>query len=85
MATKKERWVFDPERCKGCGLCIDACPEQIIHLSDRTNRAGYRTVEICGQDRCISCGFCALSCPDAAIEVFRPQGRRDEDDGRDQG
>ncbi len=84
MAKNKKRWVFDPERCKGCGLCIDACPENILRSSDRTNRSGYRTVEITGQDQCISCGFCALMCPDVAIEVFRPERRRGEEDGRDQ-
>lgn len=84
VAKNEKRWVFDPERCKGCRLCIDACPENILRSSDRTNRSGYRTVEITGQDRCISCGFCALMCPDVAIEVFRPERRRDEEDGRDQ-
>lgn len=67
-----KRWVFRDERCKGCGLCVEACPEDILYMSDKVNRQGYNTAQITSQDDCISCGFCALSCPDVAIEVFRP-------------
>ncbi|MFO8059620.1 MAG: 4Fe-4S binding protein [Bacillota bacterium] len=83
MASDRRRWILDPERCKGCGLCVAACPEEILRFSDRTNRAGYRTVKIIGQDECISCGLCAISCPDVAIEVFRPEKKKDKSDGRD--
>lgn len=67
-----KRWVFRDERCKGCGLCVEACPEDILYMSDKVNRQGYVTAQITDHEKCISCGFCALSCPDVAIEVFRP-------------
>ncbi len=70
-----KRWVFDESRCKGCGLCVDACPEEIIGISDRINRSGYRMPEITDQRDCISCGFCARVCPDVAIEIYRPEKR----------
>ena len=35
------------ERCKGCGLCVGACPKQILALSkDRINAKGYHPVEM---------------------------------------
>jgi NAD-dependent dihydropyrimidine dehydrogenase PreA subunit len=28
-------FVVDAEACRGCGLCVDACPEQAIKLKRR--------------------------------------------------
>lgn len=67
------RWVIAKERCKGCGLCVPACPEEILYLSDKLNSSGYRIVAIEDDEKCISCRFCAMTCPDAAIEIFRPE------------
>ena len=41
--------TFNEERCKGCGLCITACPKQIIHFSDKINGKGFKpaTVSSC--------------------------------------
>ena len=39
--------MIEPERCKGCGLCVAFCPFSRLRLSDqRLNQAGYRLVEI---------------------------------------
>ncbi len=67
------RWVIDEELCKGCGLCADACPREILFMSDKLNTSGYRIVQIEDDDECISCRFCAMTCPDAAIEIYRPE------------
>jgi 2-oxoglutarate ferredoxin oxidoreductase subunit delta len=61
---------IDPERCKGCGLCIEVCPKNSITISSKTNTMGYFFAEPCG-DGCTGCAVCALICPDAAIEVYR--------------
>ena len=37
---------FREERCKGCGLCIEACPKKILKVSSRINRSGYPVAEI---------------------------------------
>lgn len=29
------------EECKGCGLCVDACPPKVMKLSERFNTHGY--------------------------------------------
>lgn len=62
--------TFREERCKGCELCVSACPKQIIKLSeDRLNAKGFRPAEITEQEKCIGCAFCATICPDVVIEV----------------
>ena len=34
--------TFKTDKCKGCGLCIDACPKGLIKLaSDKINQKGY--------------------------------------------
>ena len=34
---------MDVNECKGCGLCIEACPPKAIQLSEQLNHYGYRT------------------------------------------
>jgi 2-oxoglutarate ferredoxin oxidoreductase subunit delta len=57
--------------CKGCGLCVKSCPNQVISLAqDRLNAKGYHPAEQAA-DGCIACGICAMVCPDAAITVYK--------------
>ncbi len=61
---------IDREACKGCGLCVDACPKKIISLSkSEINRQGYFPAEITDIEACIGCAMCAIMCPDVCIEV----------------
>lgn len=55
--------------CKGCGLCVDACPKQILYLSETVNRRGVHVVKIRTEIECTGCINCATVCPDAALEV----------------
>ena len=63
--------LVDEERCKGCGLCVAACPQHALALSGRLNRSGYDIVCLEKPESCVGCAFCALTCPDVAIEVYR--------------
>jgi 2-oxoglutarate ferredoxin oxidoreductase subunit delta len=62
---------IDKERCKGCGLCIAACPQKILAFSGEFNSSGYNVVRVDKPENCVGCAFCALTCPDIAIEVYR--------------
>lgn len=57
------------ERCKGCGFCVEFCPQNTLVMSRTTNSRGYHPPEISDQSRCVDCGLCALLCPDFAIYV----------------
>lgn len=65
------RLRIDTDECKGCGLCIEACPPKVIHLGERLNHYGYRTAVYAGAG-CTGCGICFMACPEpGAITVFR--------------
>lgn len=74
------RILIDQERCKGCELCIPACPQDVIGLASFLNEQGYRPAMLIDtQGRCTGCALCAVVCPDAAITVYRdvqPHARR---------
>ena len=62
--------TFNEARCKGCGLCVDACPKKILTLCDeRINTKGYRPAAVTDEGACIGCAFCATMCPDVCITV----------------
>lgn len=64
---------FDEDRCKGCSLCVSACPQGILRLSTRMNKKGYQTAEVFHEELCTSCAACARMCPDVAITIYRPE------------
>ena len=62
---------FIQERCKGCGLCVMACPKELLRVSTNINRAGYPVACIDDMQRCTGCALCAEMCPDVVITVFK--------------
>ncbi len=66
--TKKGAWNIYPELCKGCGLCIEVCPTEVISFSKDLGAYGTQRVQ-CRAEGCITCGLCANICPDCAIMV----------------
>ena len=64
--------IIDTERCKGCGLCVAACPKKIIVISEKSNKHGYFPAKTDSCD-CTGCAACAIMCPDAVIEVYRDE------------
>ena len=61
--------VIDRERCKGCELCIPACPPEVLRMSSARNTKGAPYPELL--PGCTGCGACLLVCPDFCFEVFR--------------
>ena len=72
-AEKRDRGYLevDTNECKGCGLCIEACPLHLISMSEGLNHYGYRTAGYVGKG-CTACGICSMCCPEpGAITVFK--------------
>ncbi|MCR5582002.1 MAG: 4Fe-4S binding protein [Eggerthellaceae bacterium] len=66
------RIIVDETFCKGCGLCVDACPLGIVELdTERINAKGYHPAHLVDEERCTACCSCATMCPDVAITVER--------------
>ncbi len=66
----------DEDECKGCGLCVEACPPKALSLSEKLNHSGYRTA-MYADDGCTGCGICFMACPEpGAITVYRSTARK---------
>lgn len=53
--------IIKEEKCIGCGLCVDDCPNGFLFLENdkvHTNRKG-----------CIECGHCFAICPQGAVRM----------------
>jgi len=67
--VSKGRVYLILERCKGCNLCIELCPKQVLQVSEKINEKGYHYPEIVldREDACVHCEFCTMVCPEFAI------------------
>ena len=61
--------TIDVERCKGCELCIPACPPRVLVMSEKRNELGVAFPEL--MPGCTGCGACLLVCPDFCFEVYQ--------------
>lgn len=62
--------TIDEDVCKGCGLCVVACPKKIIKINRaKLNVKGYNPAMVEDIQKCIACAMCGIMCPDSAIKV----------------
>lgn len=55
------------DRCKGCGLCVEFCPTNVLKMSDKFNQKGYHPPFVERPTECVACHFCEEVCPEFAI------------------
>ena len=61
------------DQCKGCRLCVAACPKHCLTIGSELNRLGYQYARF-EQQGCTACGFCYYVCPEpGAITVHKEQ------------
>lgn len=62
--------VIAVEACKGCDLCIDACPPRVLEMTTHeVNTRGYRYPRLLAG--CTGCQACAQICPDFVFQVYK--------------
>jgi len=68
--ARKGKIVIDRERCKGCYLCVRACPVKVLEQDKTPNSTGTYPVRAANLAKCIACASCYEVCPDVCIEVY---------------
>jgi len=53
---------LNPQRCIGCGMCVNVCPHAVFEMDGKKARIVHR-------DDCMECGACARNCPTMALTV----------------
>jgi len=64
---------IDPDKCTGCGKCVEVCPKDLISLEYINEEINYRVVcssldkgreaRTACDKACIGCGLCVKICP----------------------
>jgi 2-oxoglutarate ferredoxin oxidoreductase subunit delta len=72
--ARRGKVVIDREICKGCYLCIRACPVKVLEAEKSPNSSGIYPSGAVHGEKCIACGNCFAVCPDVCIEVFELEG-----------
>jgi 2-oxoglutarate ferredoxin oxidoreductase subunit delta len=68
--ARKGKIVINRELCKGCYLCVRACPVKILESDAAPNASGTYPVKAVNPEKCIACGNCYEVCPDVCIDVY---------------
>ncbi len=72
--AKRGKVIINREMCKGCYLCVRACPVKVLEPDTKTNSTGTYPSFARYQEKCIACGSCYQVCPDVCIEVYELEG-----------
>ena len=61
--------------CKGCGICVEYCPHNVLEMAAEFNAKGYHPPYVKVPDQCVDCHLCEIICPEFAI--FVTKGKRE--------
>ena len=66
---------IDKSFCKGCMICLNACPKNVIETTDIRSEAGHLVPQAINLIDCTACRLCEIMCPDTCIEVIKDGGK----------
>ena len=66
------------QKCKGCGLCVTACPKECLEMSAELNERGVHYPVMKEGAKCTGCASCALMCPDVRITVYKERKKKEK-------
>jgi 4Fe-4S ferredoxin len=65
--------ILNSEVCTGCGICVEACPEEAIALglvgATRRGAVAYAAPVDIDEVKCSYCGVCVVMCPFNALTL----------------
>src|SRR5262245_37433382 len=72
MAARSKGHVeIDSGECKGCGLCVEVCPPEVLELAPELNPYVVHPAQYKGEG-CTGCGVCYYCCPEpGAVTVYK--------------
>ena len=63
--------VIDPEKCVGCGTCVERCQMKAIILD--------KDIAVVNREKCIGCGLCVTGCESLVAKLeLKPENERIE-------
>jgi 2-oxoglutarate ferredoxin oxidoreductase subunit delta len=72
--AKRGKIEIDRDLCKGCYLCLRACPVKVLEKDAVLNAQGCYPSVAAHPEKCIACGSCYQVCPDVCITVYELEG-----------
>jgi Na+-translocating ferredoxin:NAD+ oxidoreductase subunit B len=63
LVISAHRAALEQEACIGCGVCVERCQMDALHLEGAKVNLD--------DSRCIGCGLCVTTCPTAALTLIR--------------
>jgi len=72
--AKKGKVIINREMCKGCLLCVRACPVKALEADTEFNSSGSYPSKFVHAEKCIACGNCYEVCPDVCMEIYELEG-----------
>ncbi len=68
--VKVQQIAVSDKLCKGCYLCIWACPWDVFEISKERNWRGVKKPVAARIEQCRACRLCEWYCPDFALQVI---------------
>jgi len=71
---KRGKVTIDRDQCKGCYLCVRACPFKVLEADTKMDPSGVYPAVFSHPEKCTACASCYQMCPDSAITVYELEG-----------